>query len=498
LRFVPQFDLTIADPHAAPTYVTRTHGYLVFDTLFGVDGNQHPSPQMVEGVSVEDDGKRWNLTLRPGLKFHDNELVLARDCAASIRRWGQRDHLGRTLLAVTDDISAADDRTVVLRLKRPFPLLPAALGKLPPYMPAMLPERLASTDAFTPIKEIIGSGPYRYRADEHVPGARIVYERFADYKPRESGLPEWTAGPKVAYFDRVVWTIIPDPSTAAAALQSGEQDWWEYTAPDVLPVLRRDRHIKTPVLDPNGTYMVLRLNHLQPPFDKPAVRRALLGVVEQADYVFANIGDPALGRTGVGFFCPTSPMANSAGMEALTSPRDVDRARRELVAAGYTGERVVLLAPGDGGENLRRMEVAADMMRKLGLSVDLQVSDFGTTFRRIFKKESADHGGWSGVTYGIAGTDVWDPAVNSPLRAVGAGGTPGWPNSPRLEELRDVWLATSNVAKPQQTAAEIQLQAFQDLPYIPLGLVYWPTAYRDDLTGALNGMAFFWNVRRAT
>lgn len=156
----------------------------------------------------------------------------------------------------------------------------------------------------------------------------------------------------------------------------------------------------------------------------------------------------------------------------------------------------MLLAPSDGGENLRRMEVAADTMRKVGLNVDMQVSDVGTMFKRIFKKESVDNGGWSGVTYGIAGTDVWDPGVNSPLRAVGAGGTPGWPNSPRLEELRDAWLATSDATTQRQIAAQIQLQAFQDVPYVPLGLVYWPTAYRADLTGVLSGLALFWNVRR--
>ena len=138
------------------------------------------------------------------------------------------------------------------------------------------------------------------------------------------------------------------------------------------------------------------------------------------------------------------------------------------------------------------------MMRKVGLNADLQVADFGSTFKRIFKKEPVDSGGWSGVSYAISGTDVWDPAVNSPLRAIGAGGTPGWPNSPRLEELREAWIGTSDVATQRQIAAQIQLQAFQDVPYIPLGLVYWPTAYRNDLTGVLNGMALFWSVRRAT
>jgi peptide/nickel transport system substrate-binding protein len=112
--------VTVLDPRWSGTYATRGHGYLVYDTLFGMDGNQVPSPQMVETVQTEDDGRRWTLTLRPGLRFHDGDQVLARDCVASIRRWSQRDPYGGTLMAATDELIATDDRTLVFRLKRPF------------------------------------------------------------------------------------------------------------------------------------------------------------------------------------------------------------------------------------------------------------------------------------------------------------------------------------------------------------------------------------------
>src|SRR4029077_2900059 len=107
-----------------------------------------------------------------------------------------------------------------------------------------VPERLARTDAFTQVTEIIGSGPYRFVASERVPGARAVYERFADYVPRPEGMPDWTAGPKVVNFDRVECTTIPVPSTAASALQNGEQDWWDYAPADLLPLLRRAKNLK--------------------------------------------------------------------------------------------------------------------------------------------------------------------------------------------------------------------------------------------------------------
>ncbi len=179
LRFVPQADLSVLDPVWTTTYQTRDHGFLVFDTLFGLDDQFRAQPQMAEGARSDDDGKRWTITLRDGLKFQDNTPVLARDCAASVKRWGARDAFGQALMAATDDISAPDDKTLVFRLKRPFPLLPDALAKTPPSMCPIMPERLASTDPYKQVTEMVGSGPYRYIANERVSGSRVVYERFA-------------------------------------------------------------------------------------------------------------------------------------------------------------------------------------------------------------------------------------------------------------------------------------------------------------------------------
>lgn len=211
LKFVPQADLAILDPVWTTTYQTRDHGFLVFDTLFGLDSHYQAQPQMAEGAVSEDTGKIWRITLRPDLLFHDDSKVLARDCVASIRRWGARDGFGQALLAATDELSAADDRTIVFRLKHPFPLLPDALAKTPPSMCPIMPERLAVTDPYKQVSEMVGSGPYRYKADERVAGSRIVYQRNKKYVPRSQGTPDGTAGPKVAHFERIEWHIIPEP-----------------------------------------------------------------------------------------------------------------------------------------------------------------------------------------------------------------------------------------------------------------------------------------------
>jgi len=363
LVFAPAADLSLLDPVATLFRPTRNHGYLVFDTLYGIDTNWTAQPQMVEGHQVDEDGLSWTLTLRDGLRFHDKEPVLARDVVASIRRFAERISFAKALMAATEELSAPDNRTVRFRLKRPFPHLPEALAGPGGNVPAIMPERLAATSPFKPVGEIVGSGPYRFLPDEYISGARAAYERFPLYQPRAAGPVGYTSGPKIAHFDRVEWLTL-DSFSAMAALQAGEIDWWELPPGDLLEQLARDRDLT--VISQYATAMgVLRFNHLHPPFNNVAVRRALLGAVDQAEAMTAVAGtDRKFWQDGIGLFGAGTPMANDAGIEVLRAPRDYAAVRQELARAGYNGETIVVLAPTDvqpiralslaGAEQLRR------------------------------------------------------------------------------------------------------------------------------------------------
>ncbi|MBV9813380.1 MAG: ABC transporter substrate-binding protein, partial [Acetobacteraceae bacterium] len=396
LRFVPQADLALLDPVQTTGAVTRNHALLVFDQLYAADASLRAQPQMAEGHTIADDGKRWTIRLRDGLQFHDGQKVLARDCVASIRRWGRRDTFGLALMAVTDDIAAPDDRTLVFRLKRPFPLLADALGKSNSNVCVMMPERLASTDPAVQVTEMIGSGPYRFAASERVAGSLAVYQRFEGYVPRAEGEPSWLAGPRRAHFDRVEWHILPDPATAAAALQAGEVDWWELPAFDLLPLLRRNPRVRVETIETYGFYSLLRPNHLYPPFDNPAVRRALRGAFVQADFMQAVVGENReLWRDGVGYFLPGSPSASDVGLDRLPRSLDADGVKRDLQAAGYRGEAVIVLDATDFQTTHAMTEVAADALRRCGVNVDLQAMDWGTALKRLGNQDPPDKGGWN-------------------------------------------------------------------------------------------------------
>ena len=497
LKFIPEADLAVLDPIVTTAYVTRNHSYMIWDTLYGFDQDYKPQPQMVEGHQVEDGGRRVTMRLREGLRFHDNEPVRARDAVASIRRWGARDALGQVLLAQTDELAAADDRTIVFRLKRPFPMLFEALGKPSTPVCFIMPERVAQGDPARPITDMTGSGPFRFKADERVPGARVVYERFAGYVPRADGTPSWTAGPKRVHFDRVEWHVTPDPATASAALQNGEMDWWQQPTGDLQPVLRRNRNIVLEIPDPTGLMAICRFNHLHPPFDNAAIRRALLGAVSQADYMTAVIGtDRSLWRDGVGYFPPDTPMASDAGLDAVTASPDMEKVKRDLAAAGYNGERVVLIAASDFPSLNALAQVGNDMFRRAGMNVEYVSTDWGTVVQRRASREPADRGGWSVFFTFWAGVDMFNPGVHQSLRGHGQQAWFGWPTAPRLEELRQQWFEAPDLETQQRIAADMQRQAFQDVPYLPLGQYFQATAYRRGITGVLKGLPLFWNVQR--
>ena len=496
LRMVPQANVTSIDPIWTTAIVTRNHAYVIYDTLFGLDAELRPRPQMAAGLKVEQDGRRVTIPLRAGLRFHDGTPVLARDCVASIRRWAARNGFGQTLMAATDELAHDGDTDIVFRLKAPFPLLPQALASV--SQPAfVMPERIAQTDPFKQITDATGSGPFRWKADEFNSGSLMVYERHPGYVPAP-GTPSLTAGGKVAHFDRIEWRIIADGATAAAALQNGEIDWYEQPPPELQQLLARNRDIVVEGLDRLTNPAILRMNHLQPPFDDVAVRRAVLPAIVQSDFMAAIVGDdPAAYDDRCGIFTPGTPMASQAGLEALTGPRSLEAARAALKASGYDGAKIRLIGPTDILAPSALTQVAADLLPRIGFNVDLALSDWGTVIQRRVSREPVERGGWSVLLTTFSSFDNADPAALQPLRANGPNAWFGWPSVPRLEALRTAWFAASDAEARRAICADMQRIALEEVVFVPVGSYRSMTSYRRDLTGRLPGFPILWNLRRA-
>jgi len=496
LRFIPQADLGGLDPIAVSSNVVRNHAFMVWDTLYGVDSRFVPHPQMAAGHVFEDDGLSCTITLRPGLTFHDGERVTAQDCTASLTRWMKRSAMGQALAARTAELVALDDLRLRFRLKTRFPLLIDALALTANPQPFIMPARLAATDAFTQIREPIGSGPFRFVAGEFRQGNRAVWERNPTYSPTPAGGSGLTAGPKLVHFDRVEWAIIPDAGTAAAALLAGEVDWYEQMGPEIQSLLGRNRGLTLQPIDTLPLPGQFRFNHRQPPFDNPAIRRAFLPAISQEDFMTAIVGpDPAKYDARCGFFTPGSPMANDAALGPLQSPRSTAQAKQALKEAGYKGELVRLIGTTDINSTTAQAQVAADLLRRLDLNLDVVLTDWGTVAQRRMNRGPLDQGGWSIACFASSGTDFLNPVVHSQLRSDGGNAAPGWPDLPEIERLRAAWLEAPDLAAQQAIARRLQTAAMDGLPYIPTGAYHSITAHRRTLVDRVKGFAIFWGIR---
>lgn len=498
LKFIPEGNLANADPIWTTTTVARNHGYLIYDTLYGVDAKLAPHPQMVAGHDLSDDKLTWTFKLRDGLTFHDGSPVRGVDCVASIARWSKRDGLGQRIAAQLDSMAALTDSTFTIKLTRPFPLMLDALGKAAANVCFIMPQHVAQTDAFTQITDFTGSGPFKFNRSEWVPGSLASYSRFDAYSPR-SEAPSFTAGGKIAHFDRIEWNIIPDSATAAAAITSGEEDWWQQPIVDLLPSLRRARGVKVVPMTSIGSIEVIRFNHLQPPFNNVKMRQAVLQLVSQTEYMQAAYGDDtSVYRTGVGVFTPGSPAATDVGMAALTGPRDLAAAKRLVEAAGYKGEKIVIISPTDYPALEAFCQVTRDLLTKLGLTVEYQSMDWGTLVQRRANKAPVDQGGWSIFCTGWEGLNTDDPAGHYPIMGNGEKAWFGWYNSPVMEQLRSDWYDAPDAAGQKAATDAIQKLVWQDVPYVPLGQFFQPAVMRDTVTDVLDSpFPIFWNAKKA-
>jgi peptide/nickel transport system substrate-binding protein len=496
LRIVLRNDLASIDPVSSTATFARNHGFLVYDQLYALDSKGEPRRQMIGSEEVSPDGRQWRFTLREGLRFHDGSPVRAVDAVASIRRWAQRDVVGRALAAATGKMEVVDDKTFTIELARPFALVKQALARPTASALFVMPEAVAKTPPTEQITSAVGSGPFVFQRDQWRVGDRATYLRNPDYKPREEAA-DGLAGAKIAGVDRIEWLSMPDPATAMGALSSGEIDFWELPPPDLVPVLETMPNLRLEPIDPIGSQVWLRMNHQQPPFNNPKARQALLRAISQKDVLDAAgvVPQDRVERCNAFFYCGT-PLESEAGAEGLERP-DLDIARALLKDSGYDGRRVVFLDAADLFANHAATLVMSEAFRKIGINVDVVTTDFATLTARRNKREPVEQGGWNlFVTVGNV-LDGGDPLSSLYLASPCQGGLAGWPCDEKLEELRRAWYQEQDPAKRRALVDDVQRQAYQSVPYAPAGQFRARAAFRANLQGIRpTTVPVFWGITK--
>lgn len=493
IRSVPIGNLKIVDPIWTTAYITRNHAYMVWDTLFALDADNKPQPQMVDTWSVSDDRLTYTFTLRDGLKWHDGAAVTAADCVASIRRWGARDAMGQALMGYTATLEAVDARTFRLVLTQPVGFVIDALAKIDSNVPFMMPERIARIDPNTQITEVIGSGPFRFVANEWVPGSKVVYEKFKDYVPRREP-PSQAAGGKVVYVDRVESIYMPDHGVAMAALASGELDLHESPATDLLGMVENNPDVVVAPNDRLGYQLFMVLNHLQPPFDNKAVRQAVLRGMKQNEFLAAMAGTPERYRVCAAVYGCGMPSESAAGTEPLLHP-DPDKARQMLREAGALGAKVVLMDPTDNDLHPAAL-IAAQSLRRMGFTVEVAAMDWSTMLQRRASRDAPERGGWNVFVTNTTVTGIANPLVNNFVKNCERAWY-GWPCDRRVVDLGSQWTLAGDPARRKALIDDLQAVHLENVTEVPLGMYRPAIIYRKELSGIIPAPAiFYWNIHK--
>jgi peptide/nickel transport system substrate-binding protein len=494
LRVVNHSDLKILDPIWTTAYIVRNHGYMIYDTLFALDGNLEVKPQMVDKWTVSPDKLTWTFTLRDGLAFHDGAPVTSADVVPSIKRWSVRNALGQLLWTKVAEIKALDPKTFQIQLKTPTGIMLEALGQ-PSQPPFIMPKRVAETDPGKQIDDYTGSGPFIFVKEQWKPGDKTVYVKNPHYKPRAEP-PSGLAGGKIAKVDRVEWVAMPDQQTAMNALLKGEIDMIESPQHDLFKIMEADPNVKLVNLNRWGNQYIFRFNQLFKPFDNPKVRQAMLYAFNQKEFLDAVIGDPKYYKTCKAMFVCDTPYATTKGFEDKYDS-NFAKARELLKEGGYDGTPVVLMHSTDLYVLTNLAPVAKSLMEKAGLKVDMQSMDWQTLVSRRAKKDPPDKGGWNAFLTSSAAVEVADPLGNTYINAVGENAWFGWPKDDELLKLRAAFADETDPAKRKELATAMQVRVSQNPTHAFLGQWYAPVALRKNITGSLESpVTIFWNIEK--
>lgn len=498
VRGVMHSAVNILDPIITTAHITRNHGYMVYDTLLAMNGKYQPTPQMAD-FKVSDDKLTYIFTLRDGLVWHDGQPVTAEDCVASLKRWAARDAGGQMMMDSVESLTATDEKTITLKLARPFRYVLDLMAKPSSLVPFMMPKRLAETPATEPIKEQIGSGPFKFVASEFRPGDRVVYQKFDKYKPRQEPA-DWLSGGKTVKVDRVEWINMPDQQTTVNALVTGEIDYFEQAPVDLLPLLANaPDDVRIEAFNELGYQTMGRMNFLYPPFDDVRVRRAALFALNQESVLQAMIGDPKYFKTCPSFYGCGTPLSTEAGDGAATIGKggDVEKAKALLKEAGYDGKPIVIMHPTDTPSTSTQPVVATELLRAAGFKVDLQPMDWQTLVARRANQKPPAEGGWNMFFTNWVIPEIWNPIGNPMINGRAKKGFFGWPDDAALEKLRADFANAETDEKRKEIATAIQVHAYAQVTYVPLGQYVAPAAWRTSLSGIVKApVPVFWNMEK--
>jgi peptide/nickel transport system substrate-binding protein len=464
------------DTHTTTATIAYQIAWHVFETLYTYDRQYLPVPHLAEAHTVTDGGRRYTITLRKGVKFHNGKDLTAADAAASITRWGRLHTTGKTMFKTIEAVEAKDPQTLVIHLKEPSGSLLYALAS--PYL-AIHPKSVLDAAADQPLKEFIGTGPFRFV--EHKPDRHIRLARFKDYAAR-SEAPDGHSGKRTALVDEIRFLPVPDVAVRIAGIESGEYHFAQTVKADQYDRLKANAKLDLHIVKPSA-WITAAPNHKQGVMTNKKIRQALQAVLDMEPIMTAALGHKAFFRVDGALYFPEQGVFHTQVGVTGYNLKNKERARTLLKEAGYTGQPVRWITTKEYDYMYNSAVVAKQQMEEVGFKVDLQVLDWATVVQRRNKPELWDLF-TTGITFGP------DPALTSNL----ACDWPGWWCHEEKERLVAELIRESDPKKRRALIERIQAVFYEDVGRIKMGDFFTMYATRD-LKGFQGGpFLHFWDT----
>jgi peptide/nickel transport system substrate-binding protein len=464
------------DTHTTTATIAYQIAWHIFETLYTYDRQYQPIPFLAEGHTVSDGGRRYTVTLRKGVRFHNGKDLTAADAAASITRWGRLHTTGKTMFKSIEAVEAKDATTLVIHLKEPSGSLLYALAS--PYL-AMHPKSVLDAAGDQPVREFIGTGPFRFV--EHKPDRHIRVARFKEYSARPEA-SDGHGGKRTAWVDEIHFLPVPEVAVRVAGVESGEYHFAQTVKQDQYDRLKANARLDVWVVKPSA-WITAAPNHKMGVMANRKVRQAMQAALDMDPIMTAAIGHNAFLRVDGALYFPEQGLFHTQGGVTGYNLKNKDRARALLKEAGYTGQPVRWITTKEYEYMYNSALVARQQMEEIGFKVDLQVLDWATVVQRRNKPEL-----WDLFTTGI--TFSPDPALTSNLQC----NWPGWWCHEDKERLLAELIREGDPRKRRAIIERIQAVFYEDVGRIKMGDLFTMYATRDLKGFQSNPFLYFWNA----
>jgi peptide/nickel transport system substrate-binding protein len=455
------------DLHKTTAVIVQQITWHVYETLYTYDKNYNAIPLLVESHTVSDKGRTYTFKLRRGVKFHNGKELTSADVVASLQRWGRLATPGKQFWKNVEGVDAKDPLTVVLYLKDTSGAVLTGLAR-PNNGAVIYPKEVVDAAGDNDVKEIIGTGPYRFV--EHKPDRHLKLVRFKDYAAR-SDAPDGFGGRRTAYLDEILFLPVPDVAVRLAGVETGEYHLGLQIQQDQYERIKTIPGVVAGIIKPEG-WSTAVLNHKQGLMTDKRVRQAFQAALDMEPIMAAGFGNKAFYRLDPGLSFPEQPEWHSRVGGELYNQKNPAKAKKLLQEAGYTGAPVRWITTKEYQWMFKNALVAKQQLEAAGFTIDLQVVDWATLVQRRNKPEV-----WDVFSTGFSFNP--EPAFSTAT----ACNWPGW----WCHEDKEQWMAAlareTDGKKRKAMWDKVQQIFYDDVGRVKFGDVFGLTAVRKEVHG---------------